>query len=96
MTVLEDLKLEYLTLKKDMEDYQSDEQCAHNKVIEYKRKMESIEKILNREKLKESIYFIKDFCAEKTCINCMFYTGKQSIYERCGLMNTNPSQWQMK
>ena len=44
MTIIEDLKLEYLILKKDMEDYQSDEQCAHNKVIEYKRKMERIEK----------------------------------------------------
>lgn len=95
MTVLEDLKLEYLTLKKDMEYYQSDEQCAHNKIIECKRKMERIEKILNREKLKESIYFIKDFCAEKSCENCPFYTGKQSVYERCHLMNTNPTQWQI-
>ena len=95
MTVLEDLKLEYLTLKKDMEDYQSDEQCAHNKVIECKKKMERIEKIFNREKLKESIYFIKDFCAEKSCENCPFYTGKQTVYERCSLMNTNPTQWQI-
>ena len=95
MTVLEDLKLKYLSLKKDMEYYQSDEQYAHNKVIEYKRKMERIEKILNREKLKESIYFIKDFCAEKSCENCPFYTGKQSVYERCHLMNTNPTQWQI-
>lgn len=102
MTKLEQLKLDYARIKKDLEFYQNHERETHDLAIKSEKKLEMIEKEIKQieesesdKKLKESILFIKDFCAEKTCINCPFYTGKQSVYERCGLMNTNPTQWQI-
>ena len=103
MTKLEQLKFDYLAAKGEKEAYLSDEKFARKKALEWDKRMKEIEKEIKQieesesdKKLKESILFIKDFCAEKSCKNCPFYTGKQSVYERCSLMNTNPTQWQIK
>lgn len=105
MTKLEQLRLDYLSAKQEMEAYQSDEKCAHKKVIEYEEKMSKIKKEIkevgkqeSEERIKEvleSALIIKEYCAETQCKNCKFYTGNQSIYARCSLMNTNPTQWQI-
>ena len=105
MTKLEQLNAKYSIAKKTMEAYQYDEKYAHEMVLEWEKEMKIIEKEIKEvdekdeerfKKLNESILTIKDFCAETQCKNCMFYTGKQSIYARCSLMNTNPTQWQIK
>lgn len=100
MTKLEQLRLDYLSVKQEMETYQSDEKCAHKKVIEYEEKMRKIEKelkeIVKKEnKVNECALIIKEYCAETQCKNCKFYTGNQSIYARCSLTTTNPTQWQI-
>ena len=83
-TKLETLKAEYSKAEERMK-------MLEKEIKELEEKDEE-----TKNKLNESVLTIKDFCAETQCKNCMFYTGKQSIYARCSLMNTNPTQWQIK
>jgi hypothetical protein len=95
----EQLELEYLRLANERDLHKFDEKRAHKNVMECQKKMQQLKRDIEgfekenlNEKLLESALFIKQYCEETSCYDCMFYTSS-GMYEECRLSGKSPSHW---
>ena len=95
----EQLEIEYLRIKNERNLHLIDEKRAHKNVMECQKKMQQLKRDIEgfekenlNEKLLESALFIKQYCEETSCYNCMFYKSS-GMYEECSLSDKSPSCW---
>lgn len=100
MTKLEQLKLEYARLKKDVEFFLKQERVNHEFAEESEKKMKTVEKeikeIEDDKRLFECVDYIMKYCRRKNycCDECKFYTEIGEFNKtNCMLRNNFPEYW---